>query len=184
MEKLEPLHTIGVNAKWCSYHIFKELKMELPHDLKRIKSMVRDTYICTPCSLQHYLQWLKDGSNSSYLSITNWTDKMWYIHMMKCCCCYWFQSLSSVWLFCNPMYCSPPGSSVHRISQSRIPDWVATSFSRGSSEPKDQNHVSCIGRRFFTAEPPRKPMVEYYSALKRKEILTSASTEMNLEDII
>ena len=77
--------------------------------------------------------------------------------MMKCCCCCCFQSLSSVWLFCNPMYCSPPGSSVHRISQSRIPDWVATSFSRGSSEPKDQNHVSCTSRRFFTAESPGKP---------------------------
>ena len=45
------------------------------------------------------------------------------------------------------MDCSPPGSSVHGISQARILEWVATSFSRGSSWLRDQTHVSCIGRR-------------------------------------
>ena len=34
---------------------------------------------------------------------------------------------------CDPMDCSPPGSSVHRILQARILEWVAVSFSRGSS---------------------------------------------------
>ena len=38
---------------------------------------------------------------------------------------------------CNPMDCSPPGSSVHGIFQARILEWVATSFSRGSSQPRD-----------------------------------------------
>ena len=42
--------------------------------------------------------------------------------------------------------CSPPGSSVHGISQARIQEWVALSFSRGSSRPRDQTCVSCIGR--------------------------------------
>ena len=36
--------------------------------------------------------------------------------------------LSRVWLFCNPMDCSPPGSSTHGISQARILEWVAISF--------------------------------------------------------
>ena len=36
--------------------------------------------------------------------------------------------------------------SVHGISQARILEWVAISFSRGSSWPRDQTHVSCIGR--------------------------------------
>ena len=39
-----------------------------------------------------------------------------------------------VWLFCNPMDCSQPGSSVHGISQLRILKWIAISFSRGSSQ--------------------------------------------------
>ena len=54
------------------------------------------------------------------------------------------------------MDCSPPGSSVHRISQARILEWVASSFSKGSSQPRDQTSVSHIAGRFFTAEPPRK----------------------------
>ena len=37
---------------------------------------------------------------------------------------------------CDPMDCNPPGSSVHGISQARILEWVASSFSRGSSQPR------------------------------------------------
>ena len=37
---------------------------------------------------------------------------------------------------CDPMDCSPPGSSVHGIFQVRILEWVATPFSRGSSWPR------------------------------------------------
>ena len=51
---------------------------------------------------------------------------------------------------CNPMDCSPPGSSVHGILQARILELVAISLSRGSSQPKDQTQVSCIAGGFFT----------------------------------
>ena len=51
---------------------------------------------------------------------------------------------------CDAMDCSLSGSSVHWISQARILDWVAISFSRGSSQPRDQMQVSCIAGRFFT----------------------------------
>ena len=47
------------------------------------------------------------------------------------------------------MDCSPPGSSVHGILQVRILEWVAVPSLRGSSQPRDQthvSHVSCIGR--------------------------------------
>ena len=58
---------------------------------------------------------------------------------------------------CNPMDCSLPGSSVHGILQARILEWVAISFSRGSSWPRDWTHVSCVsypGRwGFFTTAP-------------------------------
>ena len=50
---------------------------------------------------------------------------------------------------CNPMDGSPPVSSVHGILQARILEWVAISFSRGSSRPRDRTQVSHIaGRRF------------------------------------
>jgi len=51
----------------------------------------------------------------------------------------------------------PPGSSVHGISQARILEWVAISFSRRSFQPKDQTPVSCLAGGFFTTEPPGKP---------------------------
>ena len=51
---------------------------------------------------------------------------------------------------CDPMDCSLPGSSVHGILQARILQWVAISFSRGSSWPRDQTRDSCFAGRFFT----------------------------------
>ena len=51
---------------------------------------------------------------------------------------------------CDPVDCSPPGSSVHGILQARVLEWVAMPSSRGSSRPRDQacvSYVSCIGRR-------------------------------------
>ena len=50
---------------------------------------------------------------------------------------------------CHPMDCSPPGSSIHGIFQARILEWVAISFSRGSSQPRDGTHVSCIDRQIL-----------------------------------
>ena len=44
----------------------------------------------------------------------------------------------------DSMDCIPPGSSVHGISQARILEWVAILFSKESSQPRDQTHVSCI----------------------------------------
>ena len=56
-----------------------------------------------------------------------------------------FQLLSHVQLFCDPMNCSPPGSSVHGIFQARILKWVAISFPRESSQPRNQPlRVSCM----------------------------------------
>ena len=48
---------------------------------------------------------------------------------------------------CGPLDCSLLGSSVHGISQARILEWIAISFSWGSILPRDQTHVSCIGRQ-------------------------------------
>ena len=55
---------------------------------------------------------------------------------------------------CDPMACSPPGSSVHRISQARILEWIAIFYSSGSLQPKDGTQVSYLAYRFFTIEPP------------------------------
>ena len=58
-------------------------------------------------------------------------------------------SLQSCLTLCDPMDCSPPGSSVHGVFQARILQWFAIPSSRGSAQPRDQtciSYVSCIGR--------------------------------------
>ena len=55
---------------------------------------------------------------------------------------------------CNPMDCSPLGSSVHGILQVRILEWVAMPFSRRSYQPRDQTQVSLIAGRLFTSWVP------------------------------
>ena len=55
------------------------------------------------------------------------------VGLFLCCVSSCAHSLSRVQLFVTPMDCSPPGSSVHGTSQARILEWVAISYSRGSS---------------------------------------------------
>ena len=51
---------------------------------------------------------------------------------------------------CNPIDCSLPGSSVHGIFQAIVLEWIAISFSSGSSRRRDRTRVSCIVDRRFT----------------------------------
>ena len=77
---------------------------------------------------------------------------------MNCYC--WVAQLCLA--LCDPMSCSPPGFSVHGISQARILEWVAISSSRGSSGPRDWTSVSCIAGRLLyhwaTGEAPKPPL--------------------------
>ena len=59
---------------------------------------------------------------------------------------------------CNPMDCSLPGSSIHGIFQARVLAWVAISFSRGSSRPRDWTQVSRVSCRqtLYHSDPPGK----------------------------
>ena len=61
-------------------------------------------------------------------------------------CCYCCLVAKPCPTLCNLMDCSPPGPSVYGISQAKILEWVAISFSRGSSWPRGQTLVFCIGR--------------------------------------
>ena len=65
---------------------------------------------------------------------------------------------------CDLVDCSPPGSSVHRILQAGILEWVAMPSSRGPSWPRGQTRVSCISciaHRFFSTLPRGKPQIDY-----------------------
>ena len=62
---------------------------------------------------------------------------------------------------CDPVDGSLPGSSINGILQARILEWVSISISRGSSQPRDWTHVSCIGRRFFEAPGKTQTFLKY-----------------------
>ena len=66
----------------------------------------------------------------------------------------------------EPRYCSPPGSSVHGISQARILEWAAIPFSRRSSWPRDWTQVSRIAGRFFTVWATREAHSVQFSSVQ------------------
>ena len=69
------------------------------------------------------------------------------------CVCVCDQSCATL---CDPMDCSPLGSSIHGNLQARILEWVAIPFSRDQTRI---SCISCIAGGFFTAEPPGKPFL-------------------------
>ena len=96
--------------------------------------------------------------------------------LMYCCYIEHFvvvQSLSHVRLYCNPMDQSPPGSSVHGISQARILEWITISSSRASWTRV--SCVSCIEGRVFTLELPEKPHCWYLAWLRTHSARKSLS---------
>ena len=82
------------------------------------------------------------------MSIDRWMDKEDVVYMCVCVClCVLVAQLCQI--LCDPMDCGLPGSSIHGIFQARILEWVAISFSRGSSQPRDRIWVSHIVGRLF-----------------------------------
>ena len=69
------------------------------------------------------------------------------------------KSLHLCLTFCDSTDYRPPGSSVHGILQARVLEWVAISFSRGSSQPRDRTRISCNADGFLTTGPQGKPVV-------------------------
>ena len=82
------------------------------------------------------------GEKKVNLNQQNYERRMVLTHFMRVCVCSVVQSCLTL---CRPVNCSPPGSSVSGISQARILEWVAISFSMRPSQPRDQTQVSCIG---------------------------------------
>ena len=95
-------------------------------------------------------QWYEHENNFN-------TRKGLYQRRVRWICCSVAKSCPTL---CDPIDCSMPGSSVHGISQARILEWVAISFSKGSSRPRDWTRVSCFGRwilcHWATWETPLK----------------------------
>ena len=124
------------------------------------------------------------GPNSGYWRSKKDLQVIYYlISYLKCKCCRWRKIKKNYSrqrrcvcacarahaqlcpTLCDPMDCNLPDSSVQEISQARILEWVATSFFRGASWPRDRTHVFCLGGGFFALEPPGKPLNIYTHTL-------------------
>ena len=81
----------------------------------------------------------------------------------------WSEVSQSCMTLCDPVDCSPPGSSVHGILQARILEWGAISFSRGSSWPRDRTQVSRIVGRHFNLWATRETRIAKDSRLRLAE---------------
>ena len=96
-----------------------------------------------------------------------------YVHARVCACmrvCTSAKSLQSCLTLCDPMNCSPSGSSVQGILKARILEWVAISSSRGSSWSRHWtwvSHASCTGRRFFFHWAIWEPLATVHTASAR-----------------
>ena len=126
----------------------------------------------TACSTQ-VLSALGVGGDSASL---NWSDPSIYLRGVQCCYCLVTKSCPAL---CDPMDCSLPGSSVYGISQAIILDWVAISFSRGSSPPRDRARMSCIDR--WVLQPPAKPCGFHMGPLPVGPCLPGREEQVTLE---
>ena len=102
----------------------------------RITQELGKPILCTVENLLPYQQFLCIHDSASSDSATS----------KQHICCLVAKSCLTL---CDPIDCSPPGSSVHGISQARILEWVAISFSRGFPQLRDRIRVSCIGRQIL-----------------------------------
>ena len=92
------------------------------------------------------------------------------------------QSSLTLW---DPMNCSPPGSSVHGISQVKIPEWVTVSYSRGSSQPRARtcvSFISCIGKQILYQCAPWEPLILIYAEVQFNSVAQSCLTFCNPMD--
>ena len=111
------------------------------------------------------MQWKLLKTLFSRFSLTSVSKNL----VLLACVCVCAKLLQSCPTLCDPMDCSPPGSSVHGILQARILERVAMPSSRGSSQPRDGNHlsyISCNGGEFFN----------HYHPLVEKAMATRSST--------
>ena len=130
----------------------KKKKKTTPKTVYKSRSFV---FICSFNFIHLYFYWSKVGLPCC---VRLWYIANWFSVYICVCVCMCVQSCLTL---CDSVDCYLPGSSVHGISQARTLEWIAVSYSRGLSRPRDQSHISCLAGRFFTPEPLGKAIYTY-----------------------
>ena len=104
-----------------------------------------------------------------------WSDSLNFTHVeflkiIHKCACVSGKLLQLCLTLFDTMYCSPLGSSVHGILQTRTLGWVAIPFSRGSYQPKDQTRMSCSADGIFIIWATREVPYDLWDTKKRNNL--------------
>ena len=108
--------------------------------------------------------WMAIHVENLYVFVERKTNRAWLLLCLLACVhlFFCFHSAAKPCLtLCDPVDCSPPGSSVHGISQAGILVWVAITSCRISSQPRDQTHISCICSHILYHWATWKPLFIY-----------------------
>ena len=133
---VNPQYNIYFSVRWKIFQVESIIKIEFSDDFLMLKVTLM------PKDRMVYLQLFAQG--------------LWCMSSAQLCVC--AQSLQSCLTLCYLIDCSPPGSSVYRILQARILEWVAMPSSRGSSQLRDRTCIFHAAGRFFTAESAGDPL--------------------------
>ena len=130
-------------VKSASFQLALDPAVVSPRDLMIISCLQVSTYPPFPCpsvfiSYFPFLLWFDEIDIHKLPGSWNRESEVKWREVTQSCLTLW-----------GPVDCSLPGSSVHGILQARILEWVAISFPRGSSRPRDPTWVSHIGGRCF-----------------------------------
>ena len=115
----------------------------------RIERWIKQTEVTAFTEL--WFQWIEQARDEPKNTQYNAREE-WVAWKVKVLVSQWCLTLYET-MDCS---CPPPGSSIYGILQTRILEWVAMPFSRGSSQPRDGTWVSCLAGRFFTVWAIRK----------------------------
>ena len=144
-----------VLKNWCFWTVVLEKTLESPLDSWEIK----------PVNTEGNQPWIVIGRTDTEAE----APMLWLPNAKNQLIEKKVKSLSRVQLFVAPWtLCSPPDSSIHGIFQARVLKWVAISFSRGSSWPRDQTQVSRRAGRCFTVWATREPMFGKTESKRRR----------------
>ena len=143
VQMLMMCHILNGKAEWkCGQELGRRKSERWDGCAIHSKEYAQTTGVKYACCSSEELQ----GSQYKELRLSK--GKRWVIkgnkgQMIKVCCAHVLSQFSCIQL-CDPMDCSPPGSSVHGIIQARILEWVAMTSYRGSSQPRGWASISCI----------------------------------------
>jgi len=137
-----------------------------------VKSLSRVQLFVTPWTVGAYHAPLSMGfSRQECLYSNRWR---WVISIYSTVHCAVLSCYSHVWLFCDPMDCSPPGSSVHGIFQARILEWIAIpspgDLPNSGTEPESLMSPALTGGSFTTSATGKSLYDAKWKGKKKKKL--------------